>query len=283
MSGLAGAASPAIALSPSAVQAAVARGAQITTVPSSLSPTLSQVRNDAPQGFACGGSPTACNAGVVSAKRQLVVFGDSHAAMWFGALARGLSSKYHLLLRWKASCPAAQLTVLDTSVVTGSDCNAWRQKALSQTLADHPTAVVVAERTSGVRDSAGEIFTPARWKTGLLATLTAFTNAHIPVIMIGDNPAFSTIPASCVAIHVTSVQSCAIPPAASDQLVNYAGIEQQAAQHVQAKFISTTSLFCTATLCPPIVNGIFVYFDDTHMTQTYSIYLSKVITKLTGL
>jgi len=281
--GLASAGTSSIATTPASVQAAVANGTKLKTVPSSLTPSLSNVRNDAPQGFACGGSPTACNAGATNSPRQLVVFGDSHAAMWFGALAHGLSSKYHVLLRWKASCPAAQVTVQDTTVVTGSDCNAWRAKALEQTLADHPKAVVVAERTSGVKDSSGQLFTAAKWKAGLLSTINAFRNAHIPVILLGDNPAFTSVPASCVAIHPTAVQSCTVALGSRDLPVTLANIEQQVAAQTHVKFIPTTSLFCTATQCPPIVNNVFVYFDDLHMTQTYSIYLSKVITKLTGL
>ena len=274
---------PSVAISTVAVSKAVASGVKVTGISPALKPNLSDIGTDMPTGFDCSLKARFCNAGSNSAAKKIVVFGDSHAAMWFSSLSAGLSSKYHLLLRWKASCPAAAVTVRDTGYVTGADCNEWRRTALSQTIADHPSAVIIAERTSTDVNTAPVVRTAAQWKKALLVTLQELHRAHIRTIVLGDNPTFARSPAACVAAHLDAVNACNVAIGGRGDLGNFARAERAAAADVSAKFIPTDRLFCTPTLCPPIVDNVFVYHDNLHMTQTYSIYLSKVIAKLTGL
>ena len=280
---LAAGSGPVVATTALAVSSAVTAGAKVTRVPTALKPTLQGVSSDAPAGSACGTTASACVAGSSSATKHLVVFGDSHAAMWFSALSLGLGSKYHLLLKWNASCPAAALTVHDDAIVKGADCNAWRDAALAQIIAQHPSAVIIAERTSAVNDVNGVVFSAAQWQAGLLVTLNTLHQANIKTIVLGDTPTFATLPASCVAQHPTAVKTCNLSLQGSGAIPYLANAEKAAAQTAGAKFVPTIGLFCTTTVCPTIVNNIFVYFDRSHMTQTYSVYLSKVISKLTGL
>ena len=280
---LASAATPASAGSQAEVTRAVANGASLSLLPTALTPALDAVASDAPTGFSCGAKANACKGGNEKASKKIVVFGDSHAAMWFAPLAAGLKAKYSLVLRWRAGCPAAAVTVPSTVLGTGAECNQWRSDTLKQTIAEHPSAVIIAELTSRSYGTQSAVVSSAQWKAALGVTLSALRSGHIATLVIGDNPSFPGPPAACVALHLTSVKSCNGLVHQTDGTENLAAAEQQAATLNHAKFIPTTQLFCTQTLCPPIINNIFVYFDITHMTQTYSIYLSKVITKLTGL
>ena len=48
-------------------------------------------------------------------------------------------------------------------------------------------------------------------------------------------------------------------------------------QRAGAILIDPSPWFCTATTCPPVINNIIVYCDDTHPTATYTKWLSPVL------
>ncbi|MEI6701733.1 MAG: SGNH hydrolase domain-containing protein [Actinomycetota bacterium] len=266
----------------SVVTKSVAQGTKVSTLPKNLLPSLNNVSTDAPSGASCGAPGGSCVGGQPSGFKTVVVFGDSHAAMWFGSLVSGLGSKYHLLLKWSAGCPAANLTMKDFAAISGAGCNAWRSRAINEILVLHPSAVVIAERTTNFPTASN--FTSAQWTAGLKETLQKFTNSGISAIVLGDNPSFQTSPAACVAQHLTSIQSCNQPAVNKNPAYQtYARAEQSAATAANAKFVSTVNLFCTSKSCPPIVNNLFVYYDWAHMSQTYALFLSKVISKETNL
>ena len=74
---------PSVAISTVAVSKAVASGVKVTGISPALKPNLSDIGTDMPTGFDCSLKARFCNAGSNSAAKKIVVFGDSHAAMWF--------------------------------------------------------------------------------------------------------------------------------------------------------------------------------------------------------
>jgi hypothetical protein len=44
-------------------------------------------------------------------------------------------------------------------------------------------------------------------------------------------------------------------------------------------FIRLDQWFCTATVCPPVINGMIVYMDMAHITATYVRWLTPELEK----
>jgi SGNH domain (fused to AT3 domains) len=270
---------PTVAPSVASVTTAVARAAAATTIPAVLTPTLANVVHDGPGSFTGG-------TGRAKPAKLVVVFGDSHAWMWFPALVSGLGSTFHLSLNWLASCPPAAVAGAGYGPSGAAACSSWRTSTIASIIASKPYAVILAERSDYVFTSPGVVATPDQWTTGLESTITAFATHGIKVVVIGDDPTYTVAfsPASCVARSPVNLAPCDPPVATNDpKYQSNAAAEQRAAQATGATFINTVPLFCTATVCPVIINNQFVYYDWSHITATYSLYLAKVIAQETNL
>ena len=81
---------------------------------------------------------------------------------------------------------------------------------------------------------------------------------------------------SCVAEHPnTAARVCAVPR--SQGLAQFDG-QAEAALHVpRAHLVDVTSLYCTATVCSPVIGHVLVYKDHTHLTATFAATLSPYI------
>ncbi len=42
-------------------------------------------------------------------------------------------------------------------------------------------------------------------------------------------------------------------------------------------FLDLSNLVCTATECPPVIGGVFVYLDNNHLTATYARSMSPLL------
>jgi hypothetical protein len=162
-------------------------------------------------------------------------------------------------------------------------CDTWRPAAISAIKAMHPALILVGERTSDiiVGSSGTTLFSEATWQAALTATLTAFTMPGTKVAMIQDIPYRAQTVPQCVAMY--GIQHCAItyPTTVSFNGVSLVGqqaAEEAAAAATGATFIPTIPWMCTATtfICEPVIAGTLTYWDQSHISATYSTWLSGV-------
>ena len=120
------------------------------------------------------------------------------------------------------------------------------------------------------------------WSTGLLSVLTQLKASGAKMVLIGDNPSFQINPLSCLAQNQTNLQNCTRNPTtqpAEYQTLSVA--EANAASVSGVGFIDTTKWFCkvtpSQTLCPALINGMLPYWNENHITLTYSLYLTNVL------
>ena len=220
----------------------------------------------------------ACDFGTITSKVNVVVFGDSHAVMWLPAIV-ALYGSDHILLRWRPSCGAAKIPVIDLKfhiVVPG--CEKWRRESIPVINALHPKVTIIAERTSHTTGPSGSWTTDAQWKRGLTTTLKALKAGGSHPLVLGDIPALEPQPASCLSINPTSIQKCTVQLATRS--MSYRGHvagERAAAHQVGVPFINTEPWLCDAKRrCPAVVAGHFTHADWSHLTMTYAAYLSQV-------
>jgi hypothetical protein len=271
---------------PAQVAAAVLASTRITKLDATSEAQLALGGKDSPittmpGTYACDGSTKGCVFGATASTKVVVLFGDSHAMMWLPAVsAAAAKAKDKLVLFWKNSCPAANLTNFSLdggSIGTPAQCTTFRAGAIASIKALKPKTVIIAERTTLVYSEPSHVlFTNAQWQTALVSTIQKLKSKTTKVALFEDVPWFTNDPRPCLATYPTSVQTCA--QAYPNHV--HPGLqvgEANAARATGSAFIKTHQWLCTAKRCSPLVHDIITYLDRGHVDATYSKYLSLVV------
>jgi peptidoglycan/LPS O-acetylase OafA/YrhL len=264
------------------VRALVRRSSQIRTLPANLSPPLGTT--------SWGGPPDrcwppvgqtsvpACVFGDRTATRTMVLYGDSHAAMWFQAMNLiAKEAHWKLVDLGKGYCPAVSLPIENPAGFGRSGgeyaaCDAWNRFAIRRIRQLHPDLVVITQEIRNMPD--GGLYTPAQWQNGLEKTFSRLGLPGKRIVILGNIPLLPKSPPQCLSLHPDDVQACdSVPPSFEGQF-NQA--EAAAAAQSGARYINVTNWFC-ATKCSPVIGKYQVYFDNAHVTATYSLYLASVL------
>jgi peptidoglycan/LPS O-acetylase OafA/YrhL len=242
-----------------------------TYVPSNLTPSLAHAHADRPAVYTNGchrytasQDPAGCRTGTDLAAPLVVLFGDSHAAQWYTALAvladNGL---IRLESHTKDGCPPASIEVRRYP-----QCDVWRDGVVDAITAAKPALVLLGSYgryyTAAHRDA-----TNAAWRDGLTRTIARFP-PQTRVAIIADTPSAEVSRPICLGRFLDDAPRCAIPRrSAFDDDVRRAELDVVAAGH--ARYLDYTRYLCDATRCPAILLGdTLVYFDGNHITTAMS-------------
>jgi hypothetical protein len=102
---------------------------------------------------------------------------------------------------------------------------------------------------------------------GLAPTLDALD--HVPrVIIVGPTPELRDLAPRCIRQHAEA--ACAMPRAAFDEQAKpiLARLRALAASHPNVEVFDPTPRFCTSTQCPPVLDGVALYWDTHHLTAS---------------
>lgn len=263
---------------PGAVPAAVPVG---DSVPVNIRPPLEQTHLSNPEIYEDGCHlgfeatiPKPCVYGAVESDREIVLFGDSHAAQYFPALEELADAEgFALHTLTKSACPSALVTVWNGKLQSAYDeCDVWRGNALRLIDEINPETVVIANSNRQESVGAG---TEEEWVEGLRRTIESLPDATGAVVL-ADGPVFSTAPAVCLSANLSGVAACSRP--ASDVL-NLTRIESDrtAAESAGSKFIDTSEWYCPSGECPALLGDINLYRDSHHITVEFARALVPVL------
>ena len=271
------------------VQAAVSASADLTSVPSNLTPALA----DAPAEKSAllfdgclrtpfeSGQPE-CASGDTSSATTVALVGDSHAAMWNPAFQQlATPRKWRLELLSKGACPLVDLPIgnpLRQLAEKIQHCQQWRAEILERLRVERPKLVVLSlwrgygndESLSGYR-----AYDPV-WLDRLTRVVRTLRDNGSQVLVLGPIPDPQFVVPICLSGYLDDVQACT--PQRS-RAVNPSGIaaETAATEAGGGQYADLTELFCTADRCPVIVGNTLVYLDENHLTLEYSRALAPVI------
>ncbi|HVA06712.1 MAG TPA: SGNH hydrolase domain-containing protein [Acidimicrobiales bacterium] len=266
----------------STVLSLVAASGQIRTVPPHLAPPLSLAVTEPlsnlgvpPLNTGCWPSesqatvPT-CVFGDRTGNHTMVLYGDSHAGMWFQALDDiATRSHWKLVVLSKGSCPAA---LVPTHAVGSTGewvaCDRWHQYAVDRINRIDPDLLLISQ-ASWYETPTGTEYTAMQWRRPLEQLFRAITAPKTAKVVIGDMP-WSRGP-DCVAQHVSDVQACSGAP-----ITSYLNVERRAALAEGVRYISVTPWFCTKA-CSPIIGHYSAYFLTNHVAVGYSRFLEGVL------
>jgi hypothetical protein len=211
---------------------------------------------------------------------QVALVCDSHAETWRGAMARVADA-----LRWNAVSLTRSSCSYSDSVPTLAPslavaCLDWRAGVLAWFQANPQVSTVFV-----VDNDLGEVY-GATGKTPLASQVTGYLDAwrglppsvkHIIVIRDSPFPGIGTAPCVEAAIshHKPAGVACALPRASAvypDPAADAAYKDEP-----RASVIDLTDFFCGTKVCPPVIGGVLVYKDGSHMTNLFSTTLGPYL------
>jgi hypothetical protein len=216
---------------------------------------------------------------------EVALLGDSHAETWRAAMIVAADA-----LHWsgvsltRSSCPYSLATpVLGNPLTAG--CVAWRSAVVAWLEAnprvgtvfvsdnDRASVVVPHGQTSLRTEVDGYL---AAWRA-LPSTVT-----HIVVIRDPPFPGISTAPCveRAIARHDQAGPACAL--VRSSALTTDPEVIAAAEDAPRASVIDLSGFFCGPAACPPVIGGVLVYKDPSHMTDLYSTTLGPHLTAKIG-
>ena len=273
---------PAVAALIAANLAGLTEAAGTNEVPSNLSPSLSNARDDLPAiyGNKCildvgDNAPKQCIYGDANGATTIVLFGDSHAAEWMPALHKvAVANGWRLVVHTKKACPDAEIpTDKDPN---GTDCAAWRSDVIDLIAGLHPDLVIMSSyRYKQVGAAAGRD-PDVVWQEGIDLTVSKVRPLTTHLMLLGDSPTPQDDIPSCLASNLSSVGSCM---SSRDNAVRPGrlAVEREVAQKYDADFVPTSDWLCTDTACPVVVGNVLMYRDNSHITATASEFLAPFI------
>jgi hypothetical protein len=276
------------ALTASQLAADLRAAASIRKVPANLTPPLFDkslwgsliVENGCQLSALSPAMSPPCVYGDPNGPVSVVLFGDSHASVWFPALDQlSIQRHWRLLIFTRAGCSPPEVAL--NPPPRAAICDAWRQNSEAQIAALHPALVFVSWARwieDGALPEAGVptgFLTP--WLDGIVATFNFLRQSSGGVIFISDVPTLKFGAARCLYHHLTDVKPCnSTPRSKAIFLPQVRADEFELADLMGVPSIDPTSWFCTATVCPVLVRNIMVYYDSAHMTPAWSSFIEPV-------
>lgn len=265
------------------------QASKLTALPKKLSPSLLQVpnsrkawfNNDCTTDFAST-DLFQCTGGNPASKKIIVLYGDSHASMWMTAIDSIAKKKnYKVIMLAKLACPIVQKTIWSYQLNKPfTECDQWNVKATDLISKLNPDYLIVTNQWKpAVQDGNKDDFgTNGMWSTEFPKALSNLKSIAKKVIVIGNNPSMTTDPLRCASKPKQNLLLCAsVTPSADNHLFNQ--IERDSAKTLGIPYIDTVSIACSQLICPIIINGYFVYFDQWHFTDPFVQFVTPWLSK----
>ena len=275
------------------VVSAVGTSASMKDVPANLDPSLSSASSSeaAPMVDGCLDSfrtssvPT-CLFGDAAGTRSVVLFGDSHATMWFPAVDAYANANGYRLYVWnKAACPPVAISLFSPVLDRAwTECSQWYANVLARVAQTRPSLVVLGIAPN--YDAAyGVVQNGPSWQAGLASTIRTLRHDGSRVLVLGSAPGPVYPVPDCLSAHLTDVASCDFSPIG--RRVSGGGLVGMDQPGDAAEAATVTSAggvyadvrpwFCTSSVCDVIVDNLLVYRDQSHITVPYADYLAPLV------
>lgn len=281
----------------------VASSLSIQTLPTNLSPPLSAAGNDTayvdtPTLAKCNTTgttlkPSNCVFGDPKGTKTMVLWGDSHAFMWFPAVnAVAKADHWRLIALLEYACPVADISVWNPVTRTPyTVCDVFRKNMIAAINKLNPSLVIMTEAFTSQAASGGGAFntiTVAQWQAALEKTLRSLHSSKMKKLVLGSTISTGDIaqthPAVCLADNVSHVQKCTISD--SPSLQSQRSAEIAAAAATKTAYIDVLPWLCSSKVTPMQCSAVIgdkssgykvVYYSTGHMTETYSLFLTTVL------
>jgi hypothetical protein len=241
-------------------------------LPSNLTPSLKNATSIKPRSYSDGchrrnGQSTVkrCIYGDAHGTRSVVLFGDSHAAMWLPALDSIAARRgWKLYSVTKSGCPVAKVAH-DLAGHSTADCDTWRKNALTFIAGIHPDLVIAANVER--QGSPGQP-SYAAWNAGMLSSLRTLVGHADRVVLFGETPQFKSPLPACLARHRSDTRPCDSPRSFAFSSRRQADGQATAAS-AGAMYVRLSDITCPDSPCASVIGRYMVSYDDQHMSLAF--------------
>jgi hypothetical protein len=208
-------------------------------------------------------------------KVTVAVIGDSHASAWRAALRPlAIERKWRGISNTHTSCPFSRVVSPGRTKANALDCKTWNDETIAW-FKEHPeitTVFVVAA-----------VVPRPGFKTqmrGYRRAWLALPHTVRHIVVIRDNPRMQPDTPPCInramRRKVNPGIACARKRATSLR-PDPAAEAVRRMRSKRIKLIDLSDFFCDATRCFPVVGGVLVYKDLTHITRAYGATLAPYV------
>ena len=248
-------------------------------------PPPAQAVNDTSEAYARGcfaASPFAevrrCTFGDPQGTVSIALVGNSHAGHWLPALEAVAEQRGWRITTFLASeCTANRTPVQWDGAEERAGCLGWADAVLEETSGDGFDLVVTSQRNG--RPAVGRSYADSRpaWLEGYREVVSGWERAGTYVLVLHDTATpgatLESVP-DCLAEHPDDPLECSGPRSAwvpddpLAQAVGEAGSER-------LTVLDLNDRLCDGAVCLPVVGGVTVYSDASHLTATFAATLAR--------
>jgi peptidoglycan/LPS O-acetylase OafA/YrhL len=212
-----------------------------------------------------------CTFGQPDARISVALLGNSHAGQWLPTLQQLAPENSLRVTTFLASeCTSSDAALQWDAASKEEGCLRWASDVREAILAGDFDFVLVSNRnvhpakgSQSVQES-DEILT-----AGYRSYLEPFVDAGIPVVVVRDTPFPGFSIPDCLATNPQDMTQCA---GSRDKWVPFDpavdAVEQISSPDVQA--VDLNDNLCGPEVCTAVLGGVVVYFDGSHMTDTFA-------------
>ena len=225
-----------------------------------------------------------CEFGDTKSSKTVVLFGDSHAEHWLGALDQyGSEHGLKIVVMVKGGCPVADMPELMQPRLRRfyHECTRYREAMVQRIIAMRPMAAVLSNFDHYLPSRGGESgwqVTPDMWQRGLRRTYERISSAGIPVVAVRGTPRTWFDVPGCLSRReagLLGARECSFDLASS--LVPAAVTAQtEAARGLRVGLVDMNDQICRTSRCAVMRDDLVMFTDDNHLTATFSRSLSTV-------
>jgi peptidoglycan/LPS O-acetylase OafA/YrhL len=245
----------------------IQEGMTLTKLPQNVTPALDIASNDfafrscflEPPDMFIENNPS-CVFGDKNSKKVMVLTGDSHAHQWLEAFSNIASKRGYKLLNFtKSSCPMAQHGGY-------KECSEFRTFVYEQIAKIKPEVII----TTGLNYESST-------ESSYSQFLTMLKSHSKNVIRLVDNPLPPSFIPDCLAKNKDNIAVCTFNKSQGIRSPEIQSMENKIAKELDVLVLDPFDLICYQDTCPPVVDNIIVYMDQSHITNTYAKYISGIV------
>ncbi|MGA7434300.1 MAG: acyltransferase family protein [Solirubrobacterales bacterium] len=208
-----------------------------------------------------------CSYGSDQPRRNVVLFGDSHALQYSPALERIADNRnWRMVLFARGNC-------LIADVRFRNKCDTWKENVMKRIeTVEKPDLVIISTSTLDqlrVKTDSGELSrkdSQPLMVDGLARVIRRIKATGSKVVVIRDQARAPFIPPECVADHQDQLSKCAFTPERRDEWA----FDRDAARRTGVRLIDPMKILCQDDRCPSVIGDALVYRDTYHLSATFS-------------
>lgn len=217
-----------------------------------------------------GATPVVCERGDPRGDVTVMLIGDSKIAQYEPALDDiGKRRGWKIVVTTKSTCPLiTRMPLTEEGDGPYESCHQWIQSVFEIVEDVRPDVVLTSHYSEQAWDPDTGAPSVEEMYRGMLEAYESLEGLGAEVILVRNNIVGDFVVRDCVSANRDDLERCIIPWEDVDGKGSGV-LQERVAEDGSYGFVDPTDLLCPQQLCLPVIGGVLVYRDGTHITATY--------------